>query len=228
MTLTTYDFEQGSDEWNAARRGMVTASVVGQLLTSSGTVAHNETSRALTNLLVAERITGYTDPTYVSADMERGNYDEPLARDHYSENIEPVTQVGFMVRDEFGFKLGFSPDGLVGDDGLIEIKSRRQKKHLETILTDKVPTENMAQIQCGLLVSRRKWCDYCSWSGGMPMWTIRVTPNRHWQEAILEAVAAFEETATTMITRYENITRGLPETERTPDLYTEMTLDGHH
>jgi len=228
MTLHVYDFDQGSDEWHDARRGIVTASAVGQLLTSSGTVARNETSRALTNLLVAERITGYTDPTYVSADMERGKYDEPIARDHYSEHMAPVTHVGFMVREEFGFKLGYSPDGLVGDDGLIEIKSRRQKKHLETILIDNVPAENMAQIQCGLLVSRRKWCDYVSWCGGMPMWTIRVTPNRHWQEAILEAVAAFEETATTMIARYENTTCGLPETERTLDLYTEMTLDGHH
>ena len=224
MTLHILPVEQGTEAWHDARRGMVTASVVGDLLTSSGTVAHNESSRALTNLLVAERITGYTDPTYVSADMERGNYDEPIARDHYSEHIALVTQVGFMVRDEFGFKLGYSPDGLVGDDGLIEVKSRRQKKHLETILTDKVPAENMAQIQCGLLVSRRKWCDYCSWSGGMPMWTIRVTPNRHWQEAILEAVAAFEETAAAMIARYENITRGLPDTIRTTPLDVELHL----
>ena len=224
MTLHTYEFEQGSEEWDDARRGIVTASVVGQLLTSSASIASNDISRSLTLKLTAERITGYTEPTYVSTDMARGTYDEPIARDHYSEHIAPVTQVGFMVRDEFGFKLGYSPDGLVGDDGLIEVKSRRQKKHLETILTDKVPAENMAQIQCGLLVSRRKWCDYVSWCGGMPMWTIRVTPNRHWQEAILEAVAAFEETATTMITRYENVTRGLPETERTITLVEEMRI----
>lgn len=224
MTLHVYDFEQGSDEWHDARRGMVTASAVGHLLTSSGTVARNDTSRTLTALLTAERITGYTEPTYISADMERGNFDEPIARDHYSEHIAPVTQVGFIVRDEFGFRIGYSPDGLVGDDGLIEVKSRRQKKHLETILTNKIPPENVAQIQCGLLVSGRAWCDYVSWCGGMPMWTIRVLPNLHWQEAILEAAATFEETATTMIARYSAATSGLPETERGIDLYEEIRI----
>lgn len=224
MTLQILPVQQGTDEWHDARRGIVTASAVGKLLTSSGTLAQNDTSRELTRLLVAERITGYTDPTYVTADMERGIWDEPIARAHYNEHIAPVTECGFMIRDEFGFKIGYSPDGLVGDDGLIEIKSRRQKTHLKTILTNKVPVENMAQIQCGLLVSGRDWCDYVSWCGGMPMWTIRVLPNIHWQEAILEAVAAFEEAATTMIARYENVTRGLPETERGIDLYEEMRL----
>lgn len=223
MTLHVFDFEQGSDEWNTARRGMVTASVVGQLLTSAGTVAHNDTSRALTTHLAAERITDYTEPNYVSADMERGNYDEPIARDHYSEHVAPVTQCGFMV-DTFGYAIGFSPDGLVGTDGLIEIKSRRQKKHLDTILKNQVPVENIAQIQAGLLVSGRDWCDYCSWSGGMPMWRIRIYPDIKWQEAIIEAVAEFEESAATMIDRYEIRTRNLPETERTINLVEEMRV----
>lgn len=227
MTLQILDVEQGTPEWDAARRGMVTASVVGQLLTSSFTVAHNDTSRALTAHLTAERITDYTEPNYVSADMERGNNDEPIARDHYSEHVSPVRQCGFMV-NTFGYPIGYSPDGLVGTDGLIEIKSRRQKKHLDTILTNAVPPENMSQIQAGLLVSGRAWCDYVSWCGGMPMWVIRVYPNQHIQEAIIQAVAEFEETAATMIARYEQHTDGLPATERGIDLYTEMTLNGHH
>jgi hypothetical protein len=137
------DLVQGTDAWHEQRRGMVTASVVGQLLTPTLKVASNDTSRSLTALLVAERITGYTDPTYVNDDMWRGIEDEPRARDLYSQHFAPVTEVGFMVRDDRGFPIGYSPDGLVGDDGLIEVKSRRQKKHLQTILADAVPPENM-------------------------------------------------------------------------------------
>src|SRR5690348_1335119 len=119
---------QGTAEWHDQRRGMVTASVVGQLLTATGKVANNETSRGLTLALTAERITGYTDPTWQSNDMFRGVLDEPVARDLYSKHVALVTEVGLMVRNDWGFSIGYSPDGLVGDVGLIEVKSRRQKK----------------------------------------------------------------------------------------------------
>ncbi len=85
--------------------------------------ASNAESRGLTALLAAERITGWSDPTYISDDMLRGIEDEPKARDIYSEHFAPVTETGLMIRDDNGVKLGYSPDGLVGDDGLIEIKS---------------------------------------------------------------------------------------------------------
>lgn len=209
------DVEQGTDEWHALRRGIITASVVGQFITpSSIKPANNDTSRSLAIHLVAERITGYTEPVFVSSDMERGNFDEPFAREIYSEHYAPVTETGFMIRDDFGFPIGFSPDGLVGDDGLIEIKSRRQKKHLATILADEAPIENMAQMQCGLLVSGREWCDYISFCGGMPMYVKRVLPDQRWFAAITEAVAAFEARAASMIDVYTATTKGLPMTER--------------
>ena len=169
------DLIQGSDEWHDQRRGMVTASVVKGLVTPSTIKpADNPEARSIAALLVAERITGWTDPTYVGADMERGWDDEPRAAEKYSEHYAPVTTVGFMVQDDWGFSIGYSPDGLVGDDGLIEVKSRRPKKHLQTILADDVPPDVMPQIQAGLLVSGREWCDYISYCGGMPMWIKRV------------------------------------------------------
>jgi len=216
------DLIQGSDEWLEQRRGIVTASVVGKLLTTTGRVAANDYSRALTTLLVAERITGYTDPVYVSDDMLRGTEDEPRAVEVYSEHYAPVTTTGFMVRDDWSFRIGYSPDGLVGDDGLIEVKSRRQKKHLTTILNDEVPAENMPQIQCGLLVSGREWCDYLSFCGGMPLYCKRVHPDQRWFDAIVAAVEQFEATANAMVARYEAMTLGLPMTERTVDL--EMVI----
>lgn len=224
MSLTTMpDLIQGSDEWLAQRRGMVTASVVGQLVTASTLkVANNDYSRGLTALLVAERITGWTDPVYVSDDMLRGTLDEPVARDLYSQHFAPVTETGFMVRDDWGFQIGYSPDGLVGDDGLIEVKSRRQKKHLATILADAVPAENMAQIQAGLLVSGRAWCDYVSFCGGMPLWRKRVEPDERWADAIVAAVAAFEDAAEHMTSTYRAAVVGMPATERT--VYQEMVI----
>jgi hypothetical protein len=195
---------------------MVTASAVSALLTAAGKVADNETSRTYTKLLVAERITGHTDPTYQSDDMLRGLMDESLACAKYAEHFGvEVAEMGFMHRD-FGddCRIGWSPDGLIGDLGCIEIKSRRQKKHLATILADAVPPENVAQIQCALLVSGRAWCDYISWCGGMPMWTKRVYPDLDLQGAIVDAVAAFEASAAEMVARYEAAVEGLPATER--------------
>lgn len=225
MTLVIYNgFDQGDEEWHAARRGIITASVVGQFITPKTIkVAANDTARAMTVQLVAERITGYTEPTFVSADMDRGNFDEPLARDMYSEHFAPAVEVGFMVRDDWGFRIGYSPDGVVSDDGLIEIKSRRQKKHLATILADEVPLENMAQIQCGLLVTGRGWLDYVSWCGGMPMYVKRVLPDPKWHAAIVEAVEGFEASATTMTAAYHAATQGMPATERI-DMYEEMSF----
>ena len=209
------DLIQGSDEWHDQRRGMVTASVVKGLVTPSTIKpADNPEARSIAALLVAERITGWTDPTYVGADMERGWDDEPRAAEKYSEHYAPVTTVGFMVQDDWGFSIGYSPDGLVGDDGLIEVKSRRPKKHLQTILADDVPPDVMPQIQCGLLVSGREWCDYISYCGGMPMWPKRVLPDQRWFDAIILAVEMFEETATQMVGAYLEATLGLPETER--------------
>jgi hypothetical protein len=209
------DLLQGSDEWLDQRRGMVTASVVGKLVTATTVKpASNDNSRALTAQLVAERITGWTDPNYVSDDMLRGHEDEPRAVEKYAEHYAPVTTVGFMVRDDWGFSIGYSPDGLVGDDGLVEVKSPRAKKHLTTVLSGEVPPEHMAQLQCGLLVSGRKWIDFISYCGGLPMWVKRIEPDPRWHEAIVDAVTAFEQTAAEMVAAFEEATKDLPLTER--------------
>ena len=216
MTLQVFtELEQGTDEWLAARCGIITASVVGLLITAKTVKpANNDTSRGLIATLVAERITGHVEPIQENSDMLRGTLDEPYARDIYSEHYAPVTEVGFMVLESYGQRLGYSPDGLVGDDGLIEIKSRRQKKQLATILADEVPAENMAQIQCGLMVSGRKWLDYVSYCGGMPLYVKRVFPDKKWFDAIAEAVDQFETAAAEMLTTYTAAIEGRPTTER--------------
>lgn len=220
MTLTVHEsLIQGSQEWFDQRRGIVTASAVGKLVTPKTIQpADNPESRGMAMLLAAERITGWTDPTFTSDDMWRGIEDEPRARAKYAEHYAPVAEAGFMVEDRWGFRIGYSPDGLVGDDGLIEIKSRRSKVQLATILADQVPAENMAQLQCGLLVSGRKWIDYVSYCGGMPLYVTRVYPIEAWHEAILNAVSAFEEVLANMVRTYNASIEGLHMTDRPAEL----------
>jgi hypothetical protein len=85
-----------------------------------------------------------------------------------------------------------------------------------------VPSENIAQIQCGLLVSGRKWCDYVSFSGGMHLWVTRVYPDPQWFEVITAAAVEFEKAAEQMASDYLAAVEGLPLTERTVEL--EMSL----
>ena len=215
MTLRIFDnMEQRSEAWYAARCGIVTASVVGKLLTPTLKVADNDTARGVTASLVAERITGHVEPTFTSDDMWRGIEHEPIARDLYSGHHGEAVECGFMRLDGDGWTLGYSPDGLVGNDGLIEIKCPRAKGHVATILADAVPTYYMAQLQAGLLVSGRKWIDYVSFCAGLPLYVKRVTPDPAWQDAIVAACQQFEANAAQMLAAYAKAIDGLPTTER--------------
>lgn len=177
--------------------------------------ATGDQAQGVVAVAAAERVTGFVDPTFVSIDMERGVYDEAFAVAAYSEHHTPVTECGFMVRRwGNGFALGYSPDGLVGDDGLIEIKSRRGKQQVETILSGQVPTENMAQLQAGLFVAGRAWLDYISYAAGMHLWVHRVHPDPVWFAAIEAAVEAFEADVTRTVDAYLKAVDGLPLTDR--------------
>lgn len=220
MSLRTFpDLEQGSQEWLGVRRGLLTASVIGQLITP-GTIrpASNDKSRALIAQLAAERITGKSDTVFVNDDMMRGTLHEPIARDKYADhNGVQVQQVGFMIRDDWGIQLGASPDGLVGEDGGLEIKCPRAKTHIQTILSGEVPVYNMAQVQTTLLVTGRDWWDFVSFSAGLPMWTKRVTPDPKWRDSIITAATSAEHAIQSMVRRFEAASSDLPATEYVPD-----------
>lgn len=186
------DTIQGSDEWLALRRGILTASEMHNIVTPTLKAASNDRARAHMHELLAQRITGHVEPMFVSDDMLRGHNDEIEARALYARHHAPVEEVGFITEDRWGFTIGYSPDGLVGDDGLIECKSRRQKYQIATILSGAMPDDYMVQIQTGLLVTGRQWCDFVSYCGGLPMVVIRVPANPAAQKAILAAAEAFE------------------------------------
>lgn len=206
---------QGTEEWLQARCGMLTASEISRITTAKKIqFADNKTSRAHAYELLAQRLTGIVEPHYISDDMLRGQFDEVEARKLYSESYAPVTEVGFVTLDCGGFTLGYSPDGLVNDDGLIEIKSRRHKYQIETIITDTVPEDYMLQIQMGMLVSGRKWCDFISYSGGLPMYVKRVSADADIQEKIIAVASEFECRIKELATNFEDKSQGLLPTER--------------
>lgn len=203
--------EQGTPEWLELRRGIVTASYIGKLLTGGGTVSKSRTAENAMLTLAAERLTGRIERIPTTRDMERGTWNEPFARDLYAAHFSvQVDEIGFMTEDRWGFTLGYSPDGAVGDDGLIEIKSRRSWRQVATIIDRDVPPENQAQIQCGLLVSGRSWCDYVSFSEGCPLFVTRVYPDEHWQTSILTATQRFEQLFLTIEDRINSSTAGMP------------------
>lgn len=194
MTITYHDAViQGSDEWLQMRCGLLTASEMRLVITPTLKIADNDKTRAHVFELLFQRLTGYVEPQYVSDAMLRGQEDEVYARAAYCEHYAEVTEVGFVTNDRWGFALGYSPDGLVGDDGLIECKSRAGKYQVQTIAENEVPAEYMIQLQTALLVSEREWIDFISYSGGLPMFVKRVEPDLKVQAAIIEAAIAFEQ-----------------------------------
>lgn len=204
MTITIHDeMIQGSEEWFDARRGLLTASEMHLIVTPKQLkAANNDKARAHLFELLAQRITGYTEPSYISDDMLRGKEEEILALDEYAKNYGELSRVGFVTNNEWGFTLGCSPDALVGDDGIVEVKSRRMKYQVETIIRDEVPEEYLLQIQTMLLITGRKWCDFITYSGGLPMFTKRVAADKVMHDGIVAASAAFHEQMANTMTRW--------------------------
>jgi len=199
MSITYFpDLIQGTKEWADARLGLLTASQCKLIITPANLKpSTNDKEKSLMWELLAQRITGYIEPQYWSDDMLRGVEDEIDAVALYGKTYAPVKTVGFITNDKWGFTIGYSPDGLVGDNGLVECKSRNQKHQIRTLVeysaSGLIDPDFMIQCQTGLLVSEREWIDLISYSGGLPMVTIRVFPNTEIQNAIVLAATAFEE-----------------------------------
>lgn len=187
-----HDLVQGSDEWIAARRGILTASEMNRIITPAK-LKYSESKEAATHLyeLLGQRVTGYVEPHYISDDMLRGHEDELRAKILYNEKYAGVQDCGFITNDKWGFTLGYSPDGLIGDDGQIECKSRLQKYQIQTLLSATMPIDFYIQVQTGLAVSERLWTDFISYCGGLPMMTVKIFPDPDVQNAIIAAATTF-------------------------------------
>jgi putative phage-type endonuclease len=158
---------QGTAEWFAARAGKVTASRVADVIAKTKT--GYSTSRAnYAAELLCERLTGVCEPGFTNTAMQWGKDQEPFARDCYAERHGlDVYEVGFIDHPEIAMS-GASPDGYVGDDGLVEIKCPITATHLDTLLSGHAPMKYMPQIQWQLACTGRAWCDFVSYDPRLP------------------------------------------------------------
>lgn len=158
---------QGSPEWMAERCGRVTASRVADVIakTKSGWGASRANYMAE---LIAERLTGVKAEGYTNAAMQHGIDTEPQARGAYQfyADVE-VVEVGFIAHPTIPMT-GASPDGFVGDDGLVEIKCPNTATHIETLLGASVPSKYVTQMQWQMACAGRKWCDFVSFDPRLP------------------------------------------------------------
>lgn len=158
---------QGSQEWRLARLGHVTASRIADVIarTRSGPAASRANYAAE---LIAERLTGAPAETFTSAAMQWGVETEPLARAAYSFHADvDVTETGFIHHPQVAMS-GASPDGLVGTNGLIEIKCPNTATHIETLLGAPIPDKYIIQMQWQLACTGRAWCDFVSFDPRLP------------------------------------------------------------
>lgn len=208
-----YDIIQGTQEWFDIKRGVVSASKVNCLMTANGAPAKNKTSRRYATEIAAERILGFSEESRQSYDMYRGTMQEPYARDLYNEAYNTTASCGFVTTEYKGIKLGVSPDGLVGEDGGIEIKSRIAAHQFDTIISGAVPDEHVNQIQTFLLVTGREWVDYVQYSNAMPLFAKRVNPDLDRREQILCALVEFEEMVQEIMCEYKEKSAPMMPTE---------------
>lgn len=216
---------QGTDEWLQVRLGLITGSQMGALVTAKTLkAANNDKVRTILYELAAQRITKQIVDNFQSWDMLRGKKEEMLAKDLYGKHYAQVKDCGFVTNDSLGFKIGMSPDGLVGEEGGIEAKSRAAKYQVQTIIEGEVPSEFMAQVQGFFLVTERKWCDFISYSNGMHMFVKRVEPIAEWQDALKNAVCDAEFAIKKLVEKYHGKTEGLVQAEWLDVMSEEMGI----
>jgi putative phage-type endonuclease len=159
--------EQGTEEWFTIRIGKVTASRVADVIAKTKT-GYSATRDNYMAQLVCERLTGQKGESFSNAAMQHGTETEPLARLSYevTQNVL-VDEVGFVPHPTIEMA-GASPDGLVGDDGLIEIKCPNTATHIETLLSQIVPGKYNTQMQFQMACTGRQWCDFVSFDNRLP------------------------------------------------------------
>ena len=185
---------QGSPEWFQQRLGKVTASRIADVVakTKSGPSASRANYMAQ---LIAERLTGTVQEAFTNGAMQWGTEKEPEARAAYEfHRNETVTEIGFILHPNIDAS-GASPDGLVGADGMLEIKCPNTATHLETLLGQMIPRKYIDQMQWQMACAGRQWCDFVSYDPRMPenmrMFVKRMPRDDHRIKELETEVAGF-------------------------------------
>jgi putative phage-type endonuclease len=186
--MEVFQCPQLSDEWYKLKCGVISASHFSEVLnTGSG-------RKTYMMRLLAERMTEQPQEGYSNSNMEWGIETEPQARQYYQDLHEvEIEQVGFVKMND---DVGCSPDGLIGDDGIIEIKCPLPSTHLDYIIKNKLPSTYVPQVQGQLWVCDRQWCDFVSFDPRVtkrPYWSIRIERDENYIKKLSEAVNQFVE-----------------------------------
>jgi putative phage-type endonuclease len=200
--------EQGSPEWFAMRLGKVTASRITDVLAKvkTGEAVTREDYRTE---LVVQRLTNQPSETFTNPAMEWGTLQEPMARIAYEEKASVfVEQVSFVEHPTIEW-FGCSPDGLVGEDGLIEIKCPSSKNHIKYLLGGKPPAKYIPQMQCQMAVTGRKWCDFVSYDPRLPedlqLFVVRLERDVSFIMSMEEEVDKFLKEVNVMVNKLKGI-----------------------
>lgn len=186
--MIVHTCEQGSPEWFAVRAGMPTASEFSTVMASGRGGGESKTRRTYMLKLAGELLTGEPMECYSNAHMERGKIMEAEARDLYSfmADVEPEA-IGFISNG----RKGCSPDSLVGDVGMVEIKTKLPHLQLDVLLRGEMPPEHKAQCQGQMWVAEREWVDFVSYWPKLPLFVTRTVRDEEYIKTLSEAVDAF-------------------------------------
>ncbi len=166
--MQTENLTQGTDEWLAARIGKCTGSRFHDACSYTRSGSETAARRNYKYQLVAERLTGQQQDFYTNRAMDWGTATEDSARLAYEfKSGNEVDQAGMLVHPKLA-DVGFSPDGLVGEDGAIEIKCPETSTHIQTLTSGKIPAKYMEQVLGVMWVTGRKWCDFISYDPRLP------------------------------------------------------------
>lgn len=204
--------EQGSKEWLELRLGKVTASRITDVL------AKGKSGEALTREdyryeLVVQRLTGESGESFTNAAMEWGTATEPQARIVYEAEMGLfVEQVPFVLHPTIKW-FGCSPDGLVQDTGLVEIKCPNSKTHIKYLNAGKPPAKYVPQMQCQMAVTGRQWCDFVSFDPRLPkdlqMFVVRLDRDEDYIKSMEAEVVKFLSEVETMFTQLKERNHGI-------------------
>jgi len=190
---------QGSDEWLEVRRGKLTGSNAQAIATNGRGL------ETYVYTLLADKYSNHKVEGYINADMERGNELEEQARELYSlSSGTEIQEVGFIERDEY---VGCSPDGLVGDDGGIEIKCHNDAKHFTLLLGGKMEKKYWWQIQMNLLITGRKWWEYIAYNPNFDQafYVERIKPDEEAFEKLEEGIKKGTDLIKKLTKNYERL-----------------------
>ena len=201
MSIHIVECEQNSEEWYLARCGLPTASGFADILAQGRGGAPSKTRQTYLYKLAGERITGKPAENYRNAYMDRGHEVEDQARAWYEMVTEQeVQRVGFVKCDERN--VGCSPDGFVGAEGGIEIKSIAPHLLIPVLESGKFPSEHTAQIQGFLWITARKWVDAIAFFPGMPPFKQRIERDEKFIAELAVAVKEFNAELEALVRKY--------------------------